>query len=410
MSRLSLFVVVIACLLLLPQLPAQKLKVYILAGQSNMQGHAKVETIDYIGEDPATRELWKSMHDRRGKPRVAKNVWISYLTGGRGGNGEGYGLLTTGYGARRDPSKDGGKIGPEYLFGLTMSQEHKGPVLLIKCAWGGKSLHTDFRPPSAGPFEFDAEQLERFAKQGKVVEKIKKEKAAATGRYYRYMIEHVKSVLADPKRVVPGYRKSRGYELAGFVWFQGWNDMVDRGVYPQRHLPGGYASYSENMAHFIRDVRKELSAPKLPFVIGVMGVGGPISEEEAKQRAVHAQFRAAMAQPASLPEFQGNVVAVPTAPFWDMRLSAVADKMDQVRNMGRMLRNKHPKHANADGKMSPQQIREYLDEYRDELIDPEELAAFQRGSSNAGYHYLGSAKTMAQIGRAFAEALLELSD
>ncbi|MFG0267841.1 MAG: hypothetical protein ACF8AM_22220 [Rhodopirellula sp. JB055] len=28
------------------------LQVYILAGQSNMEGHAKVETIDYMREDP----------------------------------------------------------------------------------------------------------------------------------------------------------------------------------------------------------------------------------------------------------------------------------------------------------------------------------------------------------------------
>jgi len=25
----------------------------------------------------------------------------------------------------------------------------------------------------------------------------------------------------------PNYDKSRGYELTGLVWFQGWNDMVD---------------------------------------------------------------------------------------------------------------------------------------------------------------------------------------
>ena len=25
------------------------------------------------------------------------------------------------------------------------------PVLIIKTAWGGRSLHTDFRPPIAGP-------------------------------------------------------------------------------------------------------------------------------------------------------------------------------------------------------------------------------------------------------------------
>ncbi len=33
---------------------AKPLKVYVLVGQSNMEGHARVETIDYIGDDPAT--------------------------------------------------------------------------------------------------------------------------------------------------------------------------------------------------------------------------------------------------------------------------------------------------------------------------------------------------------------------
>ena len=37
------------------------LKVYILAGQSNMQGLGSVETFDYIGDDPATAPLLKEM-------------------------------------------------------------------------------------------------------------------------------------------------------------------------------------------------------------------------------------------------------------------------------------------------------------------------------------------------------------
>jgi len=62
--------------------------------------------------------------------------------------------------------------------------------------------------------------------------------------------------------------------LAGFVWFQGWNDMYDGHTYPNRHKPGGYDEYSRFMACFIRDVRKELRAPNLPLVIGVIGVHG----------------------------------------------------------------------------------------------------------------------------------------
>ena len=46
------------------------------------------------------------------------------------------------------------------------------------------------------------------------------------------MIEHVKKVLADPKRVCPAYDPKEGYELAGFVWLQGFNDLVDGTTYP----------------------------------------------------------------------------------------------------------------------------------------------------------------------------------
>ncbi|MCX6872821.1 MAG: hypothetical protein NTW21_03290 [Verrucomicrobia bacterium] len=75
---------------------AKPLKVFILAGQSNMEGHAKIETFDYIGDDPATAPLLKRMRGPDGKPAVADHVWISYLTGHYEGNanGEGTGKLT----------------------------------------------------------------------------------------------------------------------------------------------------------------------------------------------------------------------------------------------------------------------------------------------------------------------------
>lgn len=398
-----------ACLALAPAaLSAQKLKVYILAGQSNMQGHAQVTTFDYLGDDPATAPLLAEMRAADGKPRVCDDVWISYLTQGKDGDGEGHGKLTAGYGARREPAEDGGKIGPEFTFGLRMGKAHAVPVLLIKAAWGGKSLHTDFRSPSAGPYEFTARQRAQFEKQGKDVQQIEADKVAATGRYYRAMIEHVRRVLADPARVCPAYDPAQGYELAGFAWFQGWNDMVDRDTYPEREQPDGYAQYSACLAHLIRDVRKDLAAPGLPFVIGVMGVGGPVAPDD-KRRSVHRNFQAAMAAPVALAEFRGNVAAVPTAPYWDANLATIADKLDQVRNMARMLQTEHKDHANKDGTMTPEQQRAWVDEYRKKTVSAAEQASFARGASNAGYHYLGSAKTMAQIGVAFADAMLGLA-
>ena len=403
----SLLLVASLSVLLAPELSAQKLKVYVLAGQSNMQGHAKVETLDYIGDDPKTAPWLAEMRGEDGKPIVCKDVWISYLTGGRGGNGHASGKLTAGWGARRNATQDGGKIGPEFTFGLQVAKAHDGPVLLIKTAWGGKSLHTDFRSPSAGAYKFSKQALERFAKQNKDPAEMKANKVKRTGHYYRLMIEHVKKVLKDPKSVCPAYDAKHGYELAGFVWFQGWNDMVDRGTYPDRDKPGGYAQYSECMAHFIRDVRKDLGVAKLPFVIGVMGVGGKI-EPGARTAKVHGNFRKAMAQPASLPEFQGNVIAVQTAPYWCGELEAIQAKQGKVRQMARQLRNKHKKGPNKDGKMSKAEQKAYIDEYRAKVVGAADLAKLKRGASNAAYHYLGSAKTMAGIGRAFADAVLKM--
>jgi len=386
------------------------LKVYILAGQSNMEGHARVETFDYIGDDPKTAPMLKLMRGPDGKPRVCEKVWISYLTGGRENLGEGVGKLTAGYGSRGNPKEDGGKIGPEFTFGITMQKAYDGPILIIKTAWGGKSLNTDFRPPSAGPYEFNEAQLENLKKRGTDIEQAKADKAAKTGRYYRLMIKHVKHVLGDIERVVPEYDAKQGYEIAGFVWFQGWNDMVDSGTYPNRSKPGvGYARYGQWMADFIRDVRKDLGAPEMPFVIGVMGVGGVIDEDyNPRYKVTHGNFRAAMAAPTKLPEFKGNVAAVRTELYWDKPLEAIADKFGQVKTMSHYLRNKSKGQPNEDGKMTPQQQREYLKEYRAKVITAKDEATWKRGASNAGYHYLGCAKTMALIGKAFAEALLEM--
>ncbi len=379
---------------------AKPLKVFILAGQSNMEGHAKIETFDYIGDDPATAPLLKQMRDADGKPRVCDHVWISYFTGGET-NSEGFGKLTAGYGSRRKPEEDGGKIGPEFTFGLAMDQAFSEPVLIIKTAWGGKSLHTDFRPPSAGPYVPSEEERKRWA--GKPEKE--KEVADTTGVYYRLMVEHVKRVLADPKRVCPAYDEKQGFEIAGFVWLQGWNDLVSSDTYAPK--PGSkvrdYTKYGEWLAAFIRDVRKDVGAPKMPFVIGVLGVDGVKASDNTKA------FRAAMAAPALLPKFQGNVVAVPTAPFWSEELGAIANKKEKVRQMSYYLNSKHKDHANADGKMTEEQKREYLKDYEAKVITPAEFALWKRGASNAGYHYLGCAKTFALMGRAFAEELMKLS-
>ena len=307
------------------------LKVFILAGQSNMEGHAEIRTFDYIGKDPATAPLLKEMRNPDGTPRVCDQVWMSYLTGPYDGsaNGEGLGKLTAGFGARGDrPTKDGGKIGPEFTFGITMEKELKEPILIIKTAWGGRSLNTEFRPPGAGPYKLPKQVQDEWDKHPKGAHGIPKledrkkwqeDKDAASGVFYRMMVEHVKKVLADPARVCPAYDPKQGYEVAGFVWLQGFNDLVDGQTYPN----GNYDEYSRLLAHFIRDVRKDVDAPNMPFIIGVLGVDGE----------KNVNFRKAMAAPAAMPEFKGNVVAVDTAPFWDRDIEAAEPKQGEYNDI-----------------------------------------------------------------------------
>lgn len=311
------------------------LKVFILAGQSNMEGHAEIRTFDYIGRDPLTAPILKEMRNSDGTPRVCDKVWMSYLTGPYDGsaNGEGLGKLTAGFGARGDqPTKLCGKIGPEFTFGIYMEKELKEPILIIKTAWGGRSLNTEFRPPSAGQYKLPKEVQELWDKHPQGAHGIPKaedrkkwqeDKDAACGVFYRMMIEHVKKILADPKRVCPEYDEKAGFELAGFVWLQGFNDLVDGTTYPGPDRPGKYDQYADLLAKFIRDVRKDLSAPKMPFVIGVLGVDG----------YKHEAFRQAMAAPADMPEFKGNVIAVDTAPFWDENIAAAQPKQSEYDNI-----------------------------------------------------------------------------
>jgi hypothetical protein len=246
------------------------LKVFILAGQSNMEGHGFIKadphrndgkgSLEYVAKQPGTADKFKHLVGTDGKWAVRDDVWIHYL--------DRKGKLTAGFGVKDD------RIGPELGFGWVIGDAFDGPVLLIKLAWGGKSLAKDFRPPSSG---------------GEV------------GPYSKEIIGRTKAVLKDLKKEFPELG-DRGYELAGFGWHQGWNDRVNRAFNDE---------YEKNLANFIRDVRKDLGAKDLPFVIAETGMSGP---EEKHPRAL--SLMKAQAAVAEYPEFRGTVAFVGTKAFW----------------------------------------------------------------------------------------------
>jgi alpha-galactosidase len=294
------------------------------------------------------------------------------------------GKLTAGFGASTT------EIGPELTFGIYMEKLLGEPILLIKTSWGGRSLCLDFRPPSAGPYVLSDFELARFKERGIDAAKDQAEKTKSSGVFYRHMIEHVQRVLADIKRVVPECDPEQGYELGGFVWFQGFNDLVNTWRYPN----DDYEEYGQLLAQFIRDVRKDLSAPKMPFVTGVMGIDGVNAGPNIQA------FRKAQAAPALVPEFQGNVVAVQTAPYWDDDLGALQQRREA-------LNAKMDQELKKNPSLSQEAKDEAYKKATAETFTPEELKRL-KGISNGGYHYLGAARILAPIGKAFAEAIAKL--
>lgn len=340
LSALILLLVFASSVLAAEPAKTGKVQVFILAGQSNMEGKAKMELLDYQIKAPDTKEFFKHLHTD-GKYVVRDDVWIKFL--------ERHGKHTVGFGSP-------GCIGPELEFGNTVGNALNDQVLIIKTAWGGKSLGRDFRSPSAG-FPSDA-YLQKKLEEANANAKKKpgqpevtmQEMKSQYGKFYREMLTEIQSTLKDLPTLFPDY-KGQGYEIAGFAWFQGWNDLFDAEFHD---------NYAANMAHLIRDVRKDLNAPKMPVVIGQMGQDGP----DAKGTIV--QIKAAQASIETMPEFAGNVKVVKTDVFWDLKAAALVGKW-----------------------------RENLEEWK-------------KTGSDYGYHYLGSAITFSKIGRGLGEAMLEL--
>lgn len=128
-----------------------------------------------------------------------------------------------------------------------------------------------------------------------------------------------------------------------------------------------------------------------------MGIGGLAENERPSQM----YFRQAQRAAAARPEFQGNVIAVETARFWVDELEQLAERRDQLHHQ---LNEQFQK----DGQLTGEQQDLARAAAERETFTPAERKLLL-GVSNGGYHYLGAARILAPIGKAFAEAVLQLS-
>jgi Carbohydrate esterase, sialic acid-specific acetylesterase len=330
-----------------PNVPAiasnGKLKIFILAGQSNMEGYGKVDR----GGDPDRANIvcpLKADGKRNGPANILggmgslramvekepakyiylvdtsktitytvdanvaecvkadKKIYSSWATRNdvhvsfwdeksRGVTVEvRNGPLSVGLGVDNQMRTGEGYIGPELGFGHMVGNGLTDKVLLIKTAWGGKSLTVDFRPPSSVGLGIGSPTV--------VTTPAIPDK---TGVYYTEMVNKVRLVLSDIKKYYPDY-DGKGFEVVGFGWHQGWNDRDNRNY---------VAQYGANLANLIRDIRKDLNLPNMLFVVGNSGMANAYINEGLA--LVTAQ--GSVSDPVKYPDFVGNVSVVDTRPF-----------------------------------------------------------------------------------------------
>lgn len=282
---------------------AANLKVYILAGQSNAVGMAEVHslnksspggkipmngTLSWQLTDPRTAAqfapLWdKPNADPSGNWTVLRpvNMWYNevgqlgkdgtMLNGskipGKNGVDACFGPLSVGYGAGCG-ANDYNNIGPELGFGFGMQEENgrisETPILIMKNAWGGKTLCGDFRPPTS------TTTADPYCTSGDC--------CTAEGHYYSVMMANVAKMMA-PGSIETMFPHLAGMTpvISGFGWWQGWNDGCDLNC---------TAAYEQNLVNLIADVRTAWKSPALPVSIATAGFLSPA--ESAKEETSRA--------------------------------------------------------------------------------------------------------------------------
>jgi alpha-galactosidase len=196
-------------------------------------------------------------------------------------------------------------IGPELGFGHIIGDYHDEPVLILKASQGNRSLGWDYLPPGSKQFEYEGYVYAGYKESPGRWEKGTKPEPINwyAGQQYDDCFGAAHEVLNNFDEEFPHW-KGRGYEIAGFVWWQG-------------HKDGGepYASrYEQNLVHFIKTLRKEFDSPNAPFVIATIGFGG--WKMSGPHKTVAEAQLAVSGDKGRYPEFRGNVLTVETRDFW----------------------------------------------------------------------------------------------
>ena len=208
-------------------------------------------------------------------------------------------------GAPLGPTANNGKsIGPELGFGYVMGHVLDEPVLVLKSCIGNRALGWDLLPPGSKEYTFEGKTYPGYkgTPDWWVEGQPKRVVNWYAGKQYDDDMSNAKAALASLDKWYPGY-KGEGYEVAGFVWWQGHRD----------HGSAAYTSkYEENLERLIVSLRKDYAAPAAKFVLAT-GCGNPGREGNGLKIA---EAQLAVGDANKYPAFAGNVKAVDVRDLW----------------------------------------------------------------------------------------------
>ena len=269
-------------------------KVFILMGQSNMVGMGDIEpetkrgTLAYLTKK---ERKYPWLIDDAGKWTVRKDVYYYDARTKKGS------LLSA-------ISNNGKSIGPELGFGYVMGHVLDEPVLILKSCIGNRSLGWDLLPPGSERYTVDGRTYAGYkdTPDSWIEGQPKKQVDWYAGKQYDDDMAHAKAALEILDKIYPDYQ-GQGYEIAGFVWWQGHKDQ--NAVHASR--------YEQNLVRLIQTLRKDYNAPKAKFVLATIAFGG---WKLAGPGKTIAEVQLAVGDPRRHPEFAGNVKTVEARDFW----------------------------------------------------------------------------------------------
>jgi hypothetical protein len=201
----------------------QKTKVFLFAGQSNMDGRANGAQLS-----PKDLERLEKVSGRITFYYNHKKPTPLQLTIPAPHTQRKFNLTTS--------------FGPELFFGIELAEQYPDQkFIFIKRAKGGTSLYGCWNPFWT---------MEKATLMGE----------AEQPKLFSDFISYTQEVL--------GLYDKTEYELSGMFWVQGESDS---GVRKRGPLPS--STYGDNLSKLIAETRSQLAAPNLPFIMFQVGSG-----------------------------------------------------------------------------------------------------------------------------------------